>query len=857
MDAVSLVGADIAVLVVYFLIILGAGLFAMFRARVNSVQGYFLAGRFMTWIPVGASLFASNIGSEHFIGLGGSGAAKGIAVGAFEFNAAILLQLLGWVFLPVYISSGVLTLPDYMQKRFGGSRIRIYLTVLSLLLYIFTKISVNLYSGSLFITEALGWNIWFSILFILAMTALITISGGLAAVLYTDLVQTLVMLFGAVLLTGIGFSKIGGFRGLLEYYGQSINAIDVNATAGAALIMNIHSVASSEVLAGLAPTVDSVAASPNISVDLKCSLPSRSAFVMLRDVSDPEMPWLGYILGQTPASIWYWCADQMMVQRVLAAKSLSHAQGATLMAGFIKLFPLFIIVMPGMISRILYPVFIHVKRSGSPNGICNEFLLTIANINAATRDRIRETLSGFAAGQLYTKFLFYMCNGTRADTVGCGTAEACYEICGNRYGCSDLAYPRLVMGVMPDGLRGLMLAVMLAALMSDLTSIFNSSSTLFTVDIYTCFRRKAGNRELMIVGRLFVLVMVALSILWVPVIQTMQGGQLYIYIQSVSGYLSPPIAAVYVTALLLKRNNELGAFTGLIYGFLIGVTRMILSFVYSDPVCGEEDTRPWIVAKVHYMYFAMFSFFSTAILMCVVSLFSPPPSEEQVRGLTFWTRNTDSATTAGGTDPNSVMREMQLGEEISLSPAENEVFGEVKVKGMGDQLTENEDGSEKNDLPSKKSAINESERKYEGFGDADEGDDDVMTAMDGNSCSRCLHIPGHICKWFWGFADDPCPESVQCCCSCVRERAPSIQTGAGDSEPLQFVPLGLEQKRSTKIGLFVGLVLIVTTTVFLFCFFSLYFGPITRGPLRITGNTSVQETLYAIEELRRYGMIAN
>ncbi|VDK32234.1 unnamed protein product [Taenia asiatica] len=743
MDAVSLVGADIAVLVVYFLIILGAGLFAMFRARVNSVQGYFLAGRFMTWIPVGASLFASNIGSEHFIGLGGSGAAKGIAVGAFEFN-------------------------------------------------------VNLYSGSLFITEALGWNIWLSILFILAMTALITISGGLAAVLYTDLVQTFVMLFGAVLLTGIGFSKIGGFRGLLKYYGQSINAIDINATAGAALIMNIHSVASSEALAGLAPTVDSVAASPNISVDLKCSLPSRSAFVMLRDVSDPEMPWLGYILGQTPASIWYWCADQMMVQRVLAAKSLSHAQGATLMAGFIKLFPLFIIVMPGMISRILYP-----------------------------------------------------------DTVGCGTAEACYQICGNRYGCSDLAYPRLVMGVMPDGLRGLMLAVMLAALMSDLTSIFNSSSTLFTVDIYTCFRRKAGNRELMLVGRLFVLVMVALSILWVPVIQTMQGGQLYIYIQSVSGYLSPPIAAVYVTALLLKRNNELGAFTGLIYGFLIGVTRMILSFVYSDPVCGEEDTRPWIVAKVHYMYFAMFSFFSTAILMCVVSLLSPPPSEEQVRGLTFWTRNTDSATTAGGTDPNAVMHEMRRGEEISLSPAENEVFSDEKVKGMGDHLTENEDGSEINDLPPKKSAINESERKYEGFGDADEGDDDVMTTMDSNSCSRCLHISGHICKWFWGFADDPCPESVQCCCGCVRERAPSIQTGAGDSEPLQFVPVGLEQKRSTKIGLFVGLVMIVTTTVFLFCFFSLYFGPITRGPLRIAGNTSVQETLDAIEELRRYGMIAN
>ncbi|EUB55628.1 Sodium/myo-inositol cotransporter [Echinococcus granulosus] len=802
MEAVSLVGADIAVLVIYFLVVLGTGLFAMFRARVNSVQGYFLAGRFMTWIPVGASLFASNIGSEHFIGLGGSGAAKGIAVGAFEFNAAILLQLLGWVFLPVYISSGAFTLPDYMKKRFGGSRIQIYLTVLSLLLYIFTKISVNLYSGSLFITEALGWNIWFSILFTLAMTAVITISGGLAAVLYTDLVQTCVMLFGAVLLTAIGFSKIGGFKGLLDFYGAAISAIDVNATAGAALIMNIRGVASSEASPGLTPTVDSVAASPNTSADLKCALPSRSAFVMLRDVSDPEMPWLGYIFGQTPASIWYWCADQMMVQRVLAAKSLSHAQGATLMAGFIKLFPLFIIVMPGMISRILYP-----------------------------------------------------------DTLGCGTAEQCYRICGNRYGCSDLAYPKLVMGVMPDGLRGLMLAVMLAALMSDLTSIFNSSSTLFTVDIYACFRRKASNRELMIVGRIFVLVMVALSILWVPVIQTMQGGQLYIYIQSVAGFLSPPIAAVYVTALLSKRTNELGAFTGLIYGFLIGITRMILSFVYSDPVCGEEDTRPWIVAKVHYMYFAMFSFFSTAIVMCLVSLLSPPPSEEQVRGLTFWTRNVSSATTAASsisvTDTDTVVQhEMRLGEEINSNLPEDEKPGEVKVKEMGDQLTEDEERIAKNDLPLKKLIVNESENKSDGLGDMDERDEEVMTKVGSNSCNQCLHISGHFCKWFWGFADDPRPEDVQWCCSCIRKRAPSTQPGVGDSEPLQFVPVSLKQKRSTKIGLFVGLVMIVTITVFLFCFFSLYFGPITRGPLRITGNTSSPETLNAIEELRRYGMIA-
>ncbi|KAM7533344.1 hypothetical protein Aperf_G00000125976 [Anoplocephala perfoliata] len=785
LDKIPLAVADIAVVGVYFLLILGAGLFAMCRARVNSVQGYFLAGRFMTWIPVGASLFASNIGSEHFIGLAGSGAAKGIAVGAFEFNAVILLQLLGWVFLPVYISSNVYTLPDYMKKRFGGSRIRIYLTVLSLILYIFTKISVNLYSGSLFINEALGWNAWYSMLLILGMTALITLTGGLTAVLYTDLVQTFVMLFGAALLTGFGFSKIGGFGGLLKYYGSAISGINLNTTEGESLVLNIENVAHSEVLMGRTPTVDSVATSPNISTNLTCSLPSSNAFVMLRGISDPEMPWLGYIFGQTPASIWYWCADQMMVQRVLAAKSLSHAQGATLMAGFIKLFLLFIIVMPGMISRILYP-----------------------------------------------------------DILGCGNPEECFRICGNRYGCSDWAYPKLVMGVMPDGFRGLMLAVMLAALISDLTSIFNSSSTLFTVDIYTCFRRRANDRELMIVGRLFVLVMVVLSVLWVPVIQNMQGGQLYIYIQSIAGFLSPPIAAVYIMALMWKRNNELGAFTGLLYGFLIGIIRMILSFTYPDPLCGEPDNRPWIVAKVHYMYFAMFSFFSTGLLMCLVSLISPPPTEEQIRGLTFWTKNEGLAPLADSYD-------------TATSDGFKEATVDV-VPGSGAKADTNDvDDNEKNGLPAKKLVAVEMNDNVGGKGDnvehdADQSGEDVSVVFPHGPASRWLRISGHFCQWVWGCADDPCPLDVQC--ACLRKRTKPAPSPAST---LNFVPVSLRQKRSEKIGLVIAMVIIVSFAIFLYCFFSLYFGPIARGPLRLVGTTNSTAVLQAVDKLRSYGMIAN
>ena len=142
------------------------------------------------------------------------------------------------------------------------------------------------------------------------------------------------------------------------------------------------------------------------------------------------------------------------------------------------------------------------------------------------------------------------------NEIGCSDPDECFKICGSRNGCSNIAYPMLIMKVMPTGLKGLMLAVMLAALMSDLTSIFNSSSTLFTVDIYKQFNKKASNKQLMIVGRLFVLLMVVVGILWIPIIQNMQGAQLYIYIQSVAAYLSPPIAAVYLIAILWKKANE-------------------------------------------------------------------------------------------------------------------------------------------------------------------------------------------------------------------------------------------------------------------------------------------------------------
>ncbi|XP_076036387.1 sodium/glucose cotransporter 4-like [Oratosquilla oratoria] len=535
---------DIGVVSVYFLLVMGAGFFSMFRPNRGTVAGYFLAGRFMWWLPVGASIFASNIGSEHFIGLAGSGAASGIAVGAFEFNALVLLQLLGWVFLPVFIASGVTTLPEYMRKRYGGRRIRMCLAVLSVILYIFTKISVNLYSGAIFIQQALGWtNLYASIVVLLFMTGLCTVFGGLAAVIYTDTLQFFIMIAGSIYVMIVGLQKVGGYSELQKKYIEAIpSKLMENST---------------------------------------CGLPRTDSWVMLRD-ADPsvsDMPWPAFLFGQTPVSIWYWCADQMMVQRAMASKSLSHAQGATIFAGCAKLLPLFIIIIPGMISRVLFP-----------------------------------------------------------DEVGCIDPDECYRFCGSRTSCYNLAYPKLVLEYMPSGMRGVMLSVMLAALMSDLTSIFNSASTLFTMDIWSWYRPKARAREQLFVGRLSIIILVVISILWVPIIERTQGGQLYIYIQAIAAYLAPPIAAIYCMSILWGRINEPGAFWGLMSGFLIGVVRMALDFYYGEPACYEDDHRPVILSKVHYMYFALLLFWLTVLISVIISFITNPPDKWRLIRTTFQTR---------------------------------------------------------------------------------------------------------------------------------------------------------------------------------------------------------------------------
>ncbi|GCB72248.1 sodium/glucose cotransporter 4 [Scyliorhinus torazame] len=538
---------DFIVIAIYFVFVIGIGIWSSVKANQSTVGGYFLAGKAMTWWPIGASLMSSNVGSGLFIGLAGTGAAGGIAVGGFEWNATWVLVALGWIFVPVYIAAGVVTMPEYLKKRFGGQRIRIYMSILSLILYVFTKISTDIFSGALFIQVALGWNIYLSTVILLVVTAVYTIAGGLTAVIYTDALQTVIMVVGAIILMFIGFQKVGWYPGLVEKYFQAI---------------------------------------PNITVaNTSCHIPRADAFHMFRHPITGDIPWPGLIFGLTVLATWCWCTDQVIVQRSLSARNLSHAKGGSILGGYLKILPMFFVVWPGMISRALYP-----------------------------------------------------------DQVACVDPTVCESICGARVGCSNIAYPKLVMELMPVGLKGLMIAVLMAALMSSLTSIFNSSSTLFTLDIWQRIRRNATEMELMIVGRIFIILLVAISIAWIPIIQTANSGKLFDYIQSITSYLAPPITALFILAVFWKRVNEQGAFWGLMVGLTLGLIRMIMEFVYGAPSCGEVDQRPGILKDVHYLYFAIMLCGMTAIVITVISLLTPAMKEENLIRLTWWTRHNQTST---------------------------------------------------------------------------------------------------------------------------------------------------------------------------------------------------------------------
>ncbi len=489
---------DVLLLLLYFGAVMLIGLYN--SRKEKTPEEYFLAGRNVGWIAVGSSLFATNISSEHFIGLAGSGANSGLAVGHFEWLACLIVLVLGWFFVPFYLKSGVFTVPEFLERRFNKAS-RMYLTSVSIIAYILTKISVTLFAGGLLLHQILGWNMISSAIVMVVVTGIYTIAGGLSAVIYTELLQTVVLITGALLLTVFGLHEVGGFNGL------------------------------------------------------KAALPA-DFFSMFKPISHPEFPWTGIVFGAPILAVWYWCTDQVIVQRVLSARNIQHARSGTILAGFLKILPVFILILPGLIALTLFP--------------------------------------GISGDEAYLVLL--------------------------------------ISELLPVGVRGIVIAGLLAALMSSLASTFNSSSTLITMDFYLQFRPKATGRELVLIGRLATILLVLFGILWVPLIRSI-SNQLFIYLQSVQAYISPPIAAVFIFGVFSTRVNGKAATTTLFAGGALGAARLILEILTKKEILHLHRLE-WFVS-VNYLHFAIFLFVVSGLIMLTVSHFSARPDSKHLREITL------------------------------------------------------------------------------------------------------------------------------------------------------------------------------------------------------------------------------
>lgn len=487
---------------------LAAVVWWVLRQRDETSADYFLAGRDVGWLAVGASIFASNIGSEHIVGLAGTGYKSGMAMGHFEMHAWIVL-ILGWVFVPFYARSRIFTMPEFLEKRYCSGA-RSFLSIISLVSYVLTKVAVTVYAGGVVLKTVLGIDEWMGIDFfwigavsLVLVTGIYTVLGGMKSVLYTSVLQVPVLLIGSIAILIIGLSKLGGWGELERICGDQMH--------------------------------------------------------LFRSASDPDFPWTGMLFGSAVIGFWYWCTDQYIVQRTLSARNQKQARRGAIFAGYLKLLPVFIFLVPGMIAFAL-------NQKG---------LVVIPD--------------------------------------------------------SDAAFPALVSTLLPVGLKGVVIGGLIAALMSSLASLFNSSATLFTVDFYKKYRPDSSEKHLVKVGRLATGGVVLLGILWIPVM-SMIADVLYEYLQIVQSLIAPAIAAVFMMGVFSRRVTPAGGLYGLIIGFSVGMFRLSLVIFRSHLEPG--GWLDWFVS-VNWLHFCEFLFVFTVVLIALISFFTKAAEKEQLEGLTF------------------------------------------------------------------------------------------------------------------------------------------------------------------------------------------------------------------------------
>ncbi|MDC6361842.1 MULTISPECIES: sodium:solute symporter [Flavobacteriaceae] len=516
---------DWIVLGIYFLALIGVAVWVVAQKNKNT-EDYFLAGRNVGWFVIGASIFASNIGSEHVVGLAGTGFESGTPMAHYELHAWIVL-LLGWLFLPFYIRSGAFTMPEFLEKRFD-SRSRWFLSIFSLVAYVLTKVSVTIYAGGIVVSELLGIPFWYGAIGVVVFTGIYTVVGGMKAVIYTETLQTVILILGSLIITYLGLQEVGGWGQLRE-------------------------------------TVTSV---------------SPDHFNMWRPMSDPDFPWTGLLIGGTIVGIWYWCTDQYIVQRTLAANNIKIGRRGAIFGAYLKLMPILIFLIPGIIA----------------------FALTIQNPEVFSVER------------------------------------------------ADRAFPMLVKTLLPVGLKGLVAGGLMAALMSSLASVFNSCSTIFTIDIYKKLRPEKSERELLTIGKIATGIIVVLGIVWIPIMDKIGGGVMYQYLQNVQSYIAPPVTTVFLLGIIWKRVNSKAAITTLLAGLVLLVLRLGSEIYYQPQIISGEEVSGFLFqfATVNFAHMAIFMFIFSVVLCIAVTLATAPPNYALIKGLSFGTlTEEDRAATKG------------------------------------------------------------------------------------------------------------------------------------------------------------------------------------------------------------------
>jgi solute:Na+ symporter, SSS family len=530
---------DWIVLGLFVLALVGVILYTL-RKKDKDTSDYFLAGRDATWIAIGASIFASNIGSEHLVGLAGAGATSGMAMAHWEMHGWLIL-LLGWLFVPFYARSGVFTMPEFLERRYN-SKSRSFLSIISLVSYILTKVAVTVYAGGVVFKDVFDieyitiFNMdidffWISAIGLVVLTGLYTVFGGMKAVLYTSVLQTPILLFGSIAILVIGLTQLGGWADMMEI----VRSTDVKYFNDAGEVI-YHS------------TKDSMAN-------------------LIRSPGDPEFPWTGVLLGSAIIGFWYWCTDQFIVQRVLSGRDQKQARRGTIFGAYLKLTPVFIFLIPGMIA----------------------FAMT-QKIDPETQ-----------------RPLLYLAN-------------------------NDAAFSTLVKELLPKGFTGIVVGGILAALMSSLASLFNSSAMLFTVDFYQKYRPNATEKHYLTVGRLATVVIVILGILWIPVMKGL-GKVLYAYLQDVQSLLAPGIAAVFLLGVVTKRTTPTAGFVGLVVGFILGMLRLGLKVYYGDAT--DDGFIFNLIVAPNWLHYEIALFFIVIALMIVVSMFTDAKDPASIQGLYF------------------------------------------------------------------------------------------------------------------------------------------------------------------------------------------------------------------------------